>query len=93
MLDNDLKKVSENEAVKSRLKSIYPKVRAQNLYNFFILIKAQGLQEVRKNTCKSMYYKNVSDLKNANVDFSQKMNINMEDIQVQFNPFEAKEVP
>ncbi len=93
MLNNDLQKVSENEAVKSRLKAIYPKVRAQNLYNFFILIKAQGLQEVRKNTCKSMYYKNVSDLKNANVDFSQKMNIDMENIQVQFNPFEAKEVP
>jgi len=93
LADNDLKKLYKNNDIKIRLHSIFKNVRAKNLYNFYILIKAQGLQEIKKNTCKSVYYKNISDLKKAGIDFSQKMDIEMQDIQIQFNPFEEKEIP
>lgn len=93
MADSDLKKVSQKEEIKIRLHSIFKKVRAQNLYNFYILVKVQGLQEIKRTTCKSVYYKNISDLKKAGIDFSQKLDIDMKDVQIQFNPFEAREIP
>lgn len=92
IIDNDLKLVNKINEVRERLNLLYSPKRAKNLYNFYILIKAQGLQEIKRNTCKSSYYKNISDLKKANIDFSQKFNIDMEDIQISFNPFTSQEV-
>lgn len=40
-----------------------------------------------------MFYKNIADLKKANVDFFQKLELNMNDNRIQFNPFEWKEIP
>ena len=49
ILQNDLEIVYERESIKARLESLYKEVRARNLYNFYILIQAQGLQEVKRN--------------------------------------------
>ena len=71
---------------------MYKSVRAKNLYNFYLLILVQGLQTIKKDTNRSMYYKNISDLKNAGIDFSQKFNIDTKDNRIDFNPFESKEI-
>ena len=92
MVENDLKIVRKKEEVKLRLEENYKKVRAKNLYNFFISIQVDGLQSVKNQTNKSMFYKNISDLKKANVDFSQKFSISMEDNSIDFNPFNYKEI-
>lgn len=92
MIDNDLCIVKERNSVKLRLQQMFKGVRAKNLYNFYLLILLQGLQEVKRNSNKSMYYKNIADLKKANVDFTQTIDINLDDNIVDFNPFESKEI-
>lgn len=92
MLENDLNIVNERELIKERLFKMYKKVRAQNLFNFYLLISIQGLQEIRRCTNRSMYYKNISDLKKANIDFSQKLDIDLTNNIVSFNPFKEKEI-
>ena len=92
ILQNDLEIVYERESIKARLESLYKEVRARNLYNFYILIQAQGLQEVKRNANRSMYYKNISDLKKAKRDFTQKSNLDLTTNNIRFNPFEAPEV-
>ena len=91
-LFSSLEIVYERVSVKSRLESLYKEVRARNLYNFYILIQAQGLQEVKRNTNRSMYYKNISYLKKAKIDFTQKLNLDLTTNTISFNPFEAPEV-
>jgi len=92
MLNNNLFIVQKREDVKQRLSSIYTKVRARNLYNFYLLILLEGLQEIKKTTNKSMYYKNIADLKKANIDFAQKLELDTSDNIVYFNPFECEEI-
>ena len=88
----DLKIVRKKEDVRERLNSLYKPVRAKNLFNFYLLILIQGLQNIKKDTNRSMYYKNISDLKKAGVDFSQKFDVDMTDNTINFNPFESKEI-
>lgn len=92
MVNNDLSIVTDRELIRRRLKSIYSKVRANNLFNFYILVSAQGIKKVKDNTDKSMYYKNISDLKKAGIDFSQKLSIDLIDKNIAFNPFNEKEI-
>lgn len=92
-IDNDLSIVTNKEDVRKRLNTIYKPIRAKNLFEFYLLILLQGLQEMKRTTNKSMFYKNIADLKKANVDFSQKLELNMNDNRIQFNPFEWKEIP
>lgn len=92
LLEKDFKIVRKKEDVKERLNSLYKPVRAKNLFNFYLLILIQGLQNIKKDTNRSMYYKNISDLKKAGVDFSQKFDVDMTDNTINFNPFESKEI-
>lgn len=92
MVESDLKIVRNKEDVKNRLEKMFKKTRARNLYNFYLLIQVEGIQTIKKETNRSMYYKNISDLKIAKVDFSQKFTIDMEDNSVGFNPFECQEI-
>lgn len=92
IIESDLKIVRNKEDVKIRLEKMYKKVRARNLYNFYLLIQVEGLQAIKRETNRSMYYKNIADLKKAKVDFSQKFTIGMEDNSVGFNPFENQEI-
>lgn len=92
ILEKDLKIVRKKEDVRERLNSLYKSVRARNLFNFYLLILLQGLQYVKKDSNRSMYYKNISDLKKASVDFTQKLDVDMTDNTINFNPFEEKEI-
>lgn len=92
IINDDLKLVSERSEVKERLFSLYSNVRAKNLYNFYLLISIQGIQEIKRNTNRSMYYKNISDLKKAKIDFTQKLKLDLSSNIINFNPFEYPEV-
>lgn len=92
LLETDLKIVQKRELVFDRLKTVYKNIRARNLYNFYLLILLQGFHNVKRNTNKSSFYQNISDLKKAGIDFSQKINIDTTDSIINFNPFESSEI-
>lgn len=91
-IKNDLKIVRGREAVYQRLNELYKPAKANLLYNFYCAIQLNGLKDVKKNTTSSTYYRNIKELKQAKIDFSQSYKI--EEIQniFYFNPFEYKEV-
>lgn len=91
-INNDLEKIFDKDKVRTRLLTLYNNIRAKNLFQFYILILTQGINEVRKDYCKSSYYKNTNDLKRANIDFSQKYTIDYKENNVDFNPFECDEI-
>ncbi len=92
ILKSDLNIVNERTLIKERLFTMYKKTRAKNLFNFYLLTSIQGLQEMRRCTNRSMYYKNISDLKKANIDFSQKLDVDLTNSIINFNPFKEKEI-
>ena len=51
-----------------------------------------GLRIVKARTSHNVYYKNIRDLKSANVDLSQRYKLTLENDIIDFNPFEWKEV-
>lgn len=89
---NDLEIVTEREEVFERLKKIYKPVKARNLYNFFVAIKFDGIDTVKKRLSESTYYRNLKELKACNIDISQKYEIQDYNNTIKFNPFEWKEV-
>ena len=91
-VDNDFKIVCNREDVFKRLNTMYKPVKARNLYNFYLMIKTDGIDTVKLRTSKATFFRNISDLKECNIDFSQKFEIQNTDNIILFNPFEAKEV-
>lgn len=92
LIENDFSIIRNKEETQKRLNSMFTPIRAKNLFNFYLLILVEGLQEIKRRTDKSTYYKNISDLKKANIDFSQKFEVNMIDNRISFNPFESEEI-
>lgn len=92
LIENDFSIIKNKEEVKIRLNNLYTPIRAKNLFNFYLLILVEGLQEIKRQTNKSTYYKNISDLKKANIDITQKFDVNMIDNRIEFNPFESEEI-
>jgi len=92
LIENDFSIIQKKEDTQNRLNELYPPIRAKNLYNFYVLILVEGIQEIKKRTNKSTYYQNLSDLKKANIDISQKFDVNMIDNRIKFNPFESEEI-
>lgn len=100
IFDSDLMKVKSKKEVERRLKTIYPNKEDNNcmskkaniLYNFYLSIMVDGLRNVRERTTKSTYYRNIKELKSANIDFSQNMDLDFNEIVFKFNPFEWEEV-
>lgn len=91
LVDSDLKIVRFREEVKERLNKLYKTSKANRLYNFYCAIQLNGLIDTKKNTSSSVYYRNIEELRNAKIDFSQ--NYKIKEIQIYyFNPFEYKEV-
>lgn len=95
LVDIDLGIVRGREEVYKRLYQLYKPAKANLLYNFYCSIQLNGLKDVKLMTSSSTYYRNIKDLKNAKIDFSQSYKIekiyNCDDI-FYFNPFEYKEV-
>ena len=92
LLENDMNIISDKKEIEQRLYSLYKERKASVLYNFYLSIMVDGLKNVKNRTTKSTYYRNIQELKNANIDFSQTYKIDLKKDIVQFNPFTYKEV-
>mgnify|MGYP004656281743 CR=1 FL=1 len=92
MFESDLTIVKNKEDIKRRLFTCYSKVKANNLYNFYSAIMLDGIREIKKNTSKTAFYRNMQLLKSVNIDLSQKYKLTIDNDIVDFNPFEWKEV-
>lgn len=91
IIDKDLKIVKGREEVQERLNELYKPTKASRLYNFYCTIQLNGLIDTQKSTPRCTYYRNIKELRNAKIDFSQSYKI--EEVELfYFNPFEAKEV-
>ena len=92
LFNKDLNIINDKKEIEKRLYTLYKERKASILYNFYLSIMVDGLREVRKRTTKSTYYRNIKELKKANIDFSQTYKIDLKKEIVQFNPFQYKEV-
>lgn len=91
-----LKRVRTKEEVRERLETLFTTTKAGNLYQFFITILNDGYETTKERTSKTSFYRKVSELKEAGIDFSQN---NFNDIAtidfektINFDPFLWKEV-
>lgn len=100
MFENDLTKVKSKKDVLNRLMLVYPNSKdfsipsskAFRLYNFYCSVMVDGVRNVRQRSSKTVYYRNIKELKEANIDFSQNMDLDFNEVAFQFNPFEYEEV-
>lgn len=90
------KRVRTKEDVLNRLNTIYKKGKASRLYSFFLMVHNDGYNNARKQMSSTSFYRNISELKDAGIDFSQN---NFDEIakldfsnMVDFDPFSWKEV-
>lgn len=90
-IKNDLEIVRGREEVRERLNKLYKASKASRLYNFYCAIQLNGLIDTKESMSSSVYYRNIQDLKEAKVDFSQCYKIEEKEL-FYFNPFEFKEV-
>lgn len=91
--NNTLEIIEEREEVLERLKKFYKPVQAVNIYNFFVMCKTDGVENVKKRLSQATYYRNIKYLKDLNIDVSQKYDIIEQEASIiQFNPFTAVEV-
>ncbi len=91
-VNDDLKIINDRNEVYNILNKIYSPVKARNLYNFYMNIIFDGIQNTKNKVSKSVYYRNIKMLKELNINLSQKIDIDMIDNRLDFNPFEYKEV-
>lgn len=90
---NDLEIIKNRAEVFERLKKYYKNSKAINLYNFYLMCCTDGLDNVKKRVCKSVYYDRLKSLKELNIDLSQKYDlIEYDNNIVDFNPFTYQEV-
>ena len=91
-INNDLEIVRGREEVLERLNNLYKPSKANLLYNFYCAIQLNGLKDTKNNMPKRTYYRNVKELKEAKIDFSQSYKVEEVENIYYFNPFEFKEV-
>lgn len=91
-IKNDLDIVRGREEVYNRLNDIYKPSKANLLYNFYCSIQLNGLKDVKYHTSKATYFRNIKELKQAKIDFSQSYKVEEIENIFYFNPFIAKEV-
>lgn len=91
-IKNDLDIVRGREEVYKRLNDIYKPAKANLLYNFYCSIQLNGLKDVKRITSSTTYYRNIKELKQAKIDFSQSYKVEEIENIFYFNPFIAKEV-
>ena len=91
LVKKDLEIVRNREDVYDRLNKLFKPSKANRLYNFYCAIQLNGENIVKSNYSSSTFYRNIDDLKNARVDFSQSYKIQEEEM-FYFNPFEYQEV-
>ena len=93
LCDGDLKPINDKDKIEVRLFRKFGKIRGRNLYNFYLAILFDGFKNVKSRMCDSVYYRNLSDLKKANIDLSQTQRVIFEEEEfIDFNPFTYKKV-
>jgi len=92
LFKSDLDIIRDKKEIEKRLYTIYKERKASTLYNFYLSIMVDGLRQVKSRTTKSTYYRNISELKKANIDFSQTYKIDLQKQIIEFDPFQYKEV-
>lgn len=92
MVDNNLEIIRDKKKIEKRLYTLYKERKASVLYNFYLSIMVDGLREVKNRTTKTTYYRNIAELKKANIDFSQTYKIDLQKQIIEFDPFNYKEV-
>ena len=92
LFEKDMEVVRKKQDVERRLKTLYKETKAVRLYNFYLSIMVDGLENVKNKTNKSSFYDNIKALKDANIDFSQSTNINFDEHFIDFDPFSYPEV-
>lgn len=92
LFEKDMEVVRKKQDVERRLKTLYKEAKAVRLYNFYLSIMVDGLENVKNKTNKSSFYDNIKALKDANIDFSQSTNINFDEHFIDFDPFSYPEV-
>jgi len=91
-INNDLEIINTRNKVYEILNKVYTPIKARNLYNFYLNVIFDGIQNTKNKVSKSVFYRNMALLKNLNIDLSQKIDIDTVDNRIDFNPFEWKEV-
>ena len=92
MFENDMSIVIDKKDIEKRIFTMFKERKAIVLYNFYLSLMVDGIKEVRKRTSKTTYYRNIADLKSANIDFSQRYTITLDNCLEEFNPFTYQEV-
>ncbi len=90
-IKNDLKIVRGREDVYNRLTHLYKPSKANLLFNFYCSIQLNGLKDVKLKMSSTTYYRNIKDLKEAKIDFSQSYKVEEKEL-FYFNPFQYREV-
>lgn len=90
-VDNDIKVVYDRESVHNRIFSVYESAKANLLYNFYLSIIVEGIENVKARTPRTTYYRNLKILKDLSIDVSQKYVFEEQEIYY-FNPFQAEEI-
>lgn len=91
-VSNDLEIINNRNDVYDKLKEVYSPLKARNLYNFYLNVIFDGVQNTKNKLSKSVFYRNIGNLRKLNIDLSQKIDIDTVDNRLDFNPFEWKEV-
>ena len=91
-VNNDLSIVRGREEVFERLMQIYRPCKASRLFSFYCSLIILGQDNIFSKYSSSTYYRNISNIKNARIDFSQTIKFDDYDDIIYFNPFELKEV-
>lgn len=84
---SEVKKVKEKDDVLNRLKFYYKERLACVLYNFYLSIKVDGYDNVKEYTNEATFYRKISQLKKAGIDFSGTYQIFDENSIIDFDPF------
>lgn len=88
LCDNDLEPITDKDLIEARLFRIYGSKRGRTLYNFYLQVLIDGFKNVKNRMSDSFYYRNIRDLKNANIDISQTQRVVFEENEfISFNPF------
>lgn len=91
LVKNDLEIVRGRENVKERLDKLYKPAKANRLFDFYCSIQLNGENVVKSSYSRTAFFRNITDLKSARIDFSQTYKVQEEEI-FYFNPFEYQEV-
>lgn len=91
IMEKELEIVRGKEDVKQRLIFIYGQTKGMRLYNFYSSVQLDGIDFVKKDMASRTFYRNIKELKEARVDYSQMYELH-EKPSYWFNPFEMEEV-